>query len=44
VKKAKAELEEHGLKKVSLSDPECRMMQNKRGVSELCYNVQLGVF
>jgi transposase len=43
VKKAKTELVEHGLKKVSISDPECRMMQNKHGVSELCYNVQLGV-
>ncbi len=41
--KAKTELEEHGLKKVSLSDPERRMMQNKHGVSELCYNIQLGV-
>ena len=43
VGKAKTELVEHGLKKVSLSDPECRMMQNKHGVCELCYNVQLGV-
>jgi len=43
VEKAKAGLEKHGLKKVSLSDPESRMMQNKQDVSELCYNVQLGV-
>jgi len=43
VGKAKTELVEHGLKKVSISDPDCRMMQNKHGVSELCYNVQLGV-
>jgi len=41
IEKAKNELEKYGLKKVSLSDPECRMMQSKKKVSELSYNVQL---
>ena len=41
IKKAKNELEKYELKKVSLSDPECRMMQNKKKVSELSYNVQI---
>jgi hypothetical protein len=41
--KAKTELVKHGLKKVSLSDSDCCMMQNKQRVSELCYTVQLGV-
>lgn len=41
IKKAKNELEKYGLKKVSLSDPECRMMQSKKKYSELSYNVQL---
>ena len=43
VKKAKGELEKYFLKKVSISDPECRMMQNKKGFSELSYNTQLSV-
>ena len=43
IKKAKGELEEYFLKKVSISDPECRMMQNKKGFSELSYNTQLSV-
>jgi len=41
IKKAKNELEKYGLKKVSLSDPECRMMQSKKKFAELSYNVQL---
>ncbi len=43
VRKAKSELKEYGLKKVSLSDPESRMMQNKHKVSELSYNTQISV-
>ncbi len=43
LKKAKSELEKYGLKKVSISDPEARMMQNKKRVSELSYNTQLSV-
>lgn len=31
------------LNKASLTDPECRMMQNKQGVYELAYNVQFSV-
>lgn len=41
IEKAKNELEKYGLKKVSLSDPECRMMQSKKKFAELSYNVQL---
>lgn len=43
VEKAKNELEKYSLEKVSLSDPECRMMQSKKKFAELSYNVQLGV-
>ncbi len=43
IKKAKNDLEKYGLKKVSISDPESRMMQNKKGFSELSYNVQIAV-
>jgi len=43
IEKAKNELEKHSLKKVSISDPEARMMQNKHKVSELSYNTQLSV-
>lgn len=43
IEKAKNELERYGLKKVSISDPEARMMQNKKRVSELSYNTQLSV-
>jgi len=43
VKKAKGELEKYFLKKSSISDPESRMMQNKKGFSELSYNTQLSV-
>lgn len=43
IKKAKGELEKYFLKKASISDPESRMMQNKKGFSELSYNTQLSV-
>jgi len=43
VGKAKGELEKYFLKKVSISDPESRMMQNKKGFSELSYNTQVSV-
>jgi len=43
IKKAKNELEKYSLKKVSISDPESRMMQNKKGFSELSYNTQISV-
>ncbi|MFH1327815.1 MAG: IS1182 family transposase [Candidatus Bathyarchaeota archaeon] len=41
IKRAKNELEKYSLEKVSLSDPECRMMQSKKKFAELSYNVQL---
>jgi len=31
------------IKRVSLSDPECRMMKNKKGFFELDYNIQFSV-
>lgn len=43
IKKAKNELEKYGLKKVSISDPDTRMMKNKHKVSELSYNSQISV-
>lgn len=43
IKKAKGELEKYFLNKVSISDPESRMMQNKKGLAELGYNAQLSV-
>lgn len=43
IKKAKNELERYSLKKVSISDSESRMMQNKHKVTELSYNTQLSV-
>jgi len=43
VSKAKNELEKYALKKASISDHESRMMQNKKGFSELSYNAQLSV-
>src|SRR3989339_2063395 len=43
IEKAKNELEKYSLKKVSISDPESRMMQNKKGFSELSYNSQISV-
>ena len=39
--KAREELKDEKVKRVSLSDPSCRMMQNKQKVNELCYNAQL---
>ena len=43
IEKAKNELEKYSLEKVSLADPECRMMQSKKKFAELSYNVQLSV-
>ena len=43
IKKAKNELEKYSLKKISISDPEARMMRTKKRFSELSYNVQLSV-
>lgn len=43
IKKAKNELEKYSLEKVSIADPECRMMQSKKKFAELSYNVQLSV-
>ena len=43
IKKAEGELEKYFLKKVSISDPESRMMQTKKRFSELSYNAQLSV-
>ena len=43
VKKAKSELEKYSLKKVSISDPESRMIQTKKLFSELSYSTQLSV-
>ncbi len=43
IKKAKGELDKYFLKKVSISDPEARMMLTKKGFSELSYNAQLSV-
>jgi len=43
-KKAMAEFDKDPqIKRVSLSDPECRMMKNKKGVFELDYNPQFTV-
>ena len=43
-KKAKEEFEKNSeMKRVSLSDPECRMMKNKKGFYELDYNPQFTV-
>ena len=43
-KKAKEELQKNpDMKRVSLTDPECRQMLNKKGVFELDYNVQFTV-
>lgn len=42
--KAKEEFEKNDeIKRVSLSDPECRMMKNKKGFYELDYNAQFTV-
>jgi len=43
-RKAKEEFEKGSeMKRVSLSDPECRMMKNKKGFYELDYNAQFSV-
>jgi len=43
-KKAKEEFDKDPqIKRVSLSDPECRMMKNKKGFYELDYNTQFSV-
>lgn len=41
--KAHDELEKNQLKQVSITDPECRFMKNKKGNMELSYNPQLTV-
>ena len=44
IKKAKKEVENNTkLKKVSITDPNARMMQNKKGYPEVCYNTQFSV-
>ena len=43
IDKAKKELKKNNLKKVSLSDPESRFMQNKKRYTESSYNVQISV-
>ena len=43
INRAKNELEKYFLKKASISDHESRMMQNKKGFSELSYNAQISV-
>jgi len=40
---AKEELEQNALEKVSLSDPESRVMQHAKRYSELVYNTQFSV-
>ncbi len=41
IKKAKEELDKNSLDKVSLTDPECRFMKNKKGKIEFSYNPQI---
>ncbi len=43
LKKAEKELGEKSLKKVSLTDPECRFMKSKKGRIEFSYNPQITV-
>jgi len=44
IEKVKEEFKEDSkTKTISLTDPECRMMQNKKGVFELGYNAQITV-
>lgn len=43
INKARIEIENNNLKKVSLTDPECRYMQTKKAFSEPSYNAQLSV-
>jgi len=43
-KKTKEEFQkDYEMKKASLTDPECRMMKNKKGTNELSYNAQFTV-
>ena len=41
LEKASREVEEHNTEKVSVTDPECRFMKNKKGKTEFSYNVQV---
>jgi transposase len=41
IKEAKEELDKNDLDKVSLTDPECRFMKNKKGKIEFSYNPQI---
>ena len=43
IARAKEELEQNNLNKVSLSDPESRVMQHAKRYSEPCYNAQFSV-
>ena len=43
LQEAKQEVEEQGLNKVSITDPESRFMKNKKGRIELSYNPQITV-
>jgi len=43
ITRAKKELEQNNLEKVSLSDPESRVMQHAKKYSEPCYNTQFSV-
>ncbi|MFH0898297.1 MAG: transposase [bacterium] len=43
IKKAKESAEKNNLKKVSLTDPDCRFMQNKKRFTEPSYNTQISV-
>ena len=43
IKRAKEELEQNDLKKVSISDPESRVMQHAKRYSEPAYNTQFSV-
>jgi transposase len=43
IERASKEIGKSGQKAVSLTDPECRFMENKRKRSELSYNVQMTV-
>jgi transposase len=43
IARAREELEQNNLKKVSLSDPESRVMQHAKRYSEPAYNTQFGV-
>ena len=43
IARAREELEQNNLKRVSLSDPESRVMQHAKKYSEPCYNTQFSV-